>query len=169
MPYGSTSACQAYWASKGYSGVPTDALLEAASVFVDGLGWRMTAHGVPVNRFPGQPASATQERSWPRTGATDAYGNAFDAGAVPLAIEHATYEAAHYESTKSGALNKAQRPDQRVTRKKIDVIEFQYADTQSNSASGISTTVPVIPAVMTLLAPLLSGGENPYGITGVVA
>lgn len=168
MAYGTTVAAQTYWTARGYSGTPTDALLAKASVFVDGLGWRMAKSGVPVSRFSGQPTDADQEFQWPRTGASDVYGNDFGTSEVPGAVERATYEAAHYESQNAGALNAAVRADQRVVREKFDVIEFQYSDSDVSGA-GIAGSSPVIPAVMAILAPVLTGGSNAYGITGIVA
>ncbi|WP_422073896.1 DnaT-like ssDNA-binding protein [Tranquillimonas rosea] len=168
MAYGTTTDAQAYWTARGYDGTPTDAGLEIASAFVDGLGWRMAASGVPVSRFPGKPASAAQEREWPRTGAADFYGNDLPDDTVPGAIERATYEAAWHESQNPGTLNLAIRSDERVVREKFGDIEFQYAES-GTAGGGIAPTAPVIPAVLTILAPVLSGGSNPYGITGVVA
>lgn len=169
MAYGNTTDAQAFWTARGYSGTPTDALLAKASVFVDGLGWRMTRAGVPVSRFPGKPTAADQTDQWPRTGATDVYGRALASNAVPQAVINATYEAAHYEHQNAGALNAAIRADQRVVREKFDVVEFHYAEPQGAQMVGMAPTTAVIPAVLTILAPVLTGGSNPYGITGVVA
>lgn len=168
MAYGNTTDGAAYWTARGYSGTLTDALLEKASVFVDGLGWRMAGSGVPVSRFPGKPSSPSQVLQWPRTGAKDIYGNEIADDAVPGPVERATYEAAYYESQSAGALNAAVRADQRIVREKFDVIEFQYAEGQAPGA-GVAGSAPVIPAVMAVLAPVLTGGGNPYGITGLVA
>lgn len=172
MAYGDDAGLTAYASARGATLPATsterDQLRVKASVFVDGLGWRMTSSGVPISMFPGAPLSATQEMQWPRTGATDTYGNEIDSASVPGPVERATYEAAIYESGSSGALNVAVRNDERVVREKFDVIEFQYAEAQA-SAGGIAGSMPVIPAVMTILAPVLSGGLNAHGITGVVA
>jgi hypothetical protein len=170
MSYGSNADMQAFWVSHGRSapaGADLDALRAIASVFVDGLGWRMAASGVPVSRFPGAPTSATQEDQWPRTGAKDIYGNSLADDAVPGAVERATYEAAWYEANNAGALNEAIRSDERIVREKFGSIEFQYAD--PTGGPGMAPTTPIIPAILTFLAPVLTGGTNPYGITGVVA
>lgn len=168
MAYGNTTDAQAFWTARGYSGTPTAALLEVASAFVDGLGWRMTPAGVPASRFPGIPTDPAQTEQWPRTGAVDVYGRDLASDAVPDAVVRATYEAAHYEADNPGALNAAIRSDERVVREKFGSVEFQYADGGMQMA-GIAPTTPVIPAVMSILAPVLSGGGNPYGITGIVA
>ncbi|MEL8055700.1 MAG: DnaT-like ssDNA-binding protein [Pseudomonadota bacterium] len=173
MAYGTDAAFTAYATARGVT-LPDhqssrDQLRAKATTFVDGLGWKVVA-GVPVNRFPGKPTSATQLDAWPRTGATDTYGNEIASGSVPTAIENAAYEAAIFENASAGALNQSVRDDQRVVREKFDVIEFQYADSGAVGSSGqIASSVPVIPSVMTLLAPYLSGGSNGLGITAVVA
>jgi hypothetical protein len=83
-------------------------------------------------------------------------------------VERATYEAAFYEAQSAGSLNAAVRADQRVVREKFDVIEFQYSDS-SGPLSGVSGSAPIVPAVLTILAPLFTGGTSNFGITGVVA
>jgi hypothetical protein len=150
------------------SGSPTNALLEVASLFVDNLGWRMSASGVPVSRYPGEPVSAGQTSEWPRKNAVDFYGNAIPSDSIPTRILNATYQAAHYESVNPGALNAALRSDQRVIIEKFGEITFQYA-TGKGQQPGLSPTDPIIPAVMALLAPLMTQGTNPYGISGIVA
>lgn len=169
MAYGNTTDGQAHWTARGYTGTLTDAQLEVASAFVDGLGWRMTKAGVPVSRFPGRPAVAGQDREWPRVGAVDSYGNALADDEVPGVVERATYEAAYYEAQNAGALNAAIRSDERVVREKFGPVEFQYAEPQGGQMVGVAPSTPVIPAVLSILAPVLTGGANPYGITGVVA
>ena len=172
MSYGTNDAMDTYWDARGYTVSGIDAtektrLRTIASVYVDSIGWRTAPSGFPVSLFPGTPVSAVQERQWPREGAIDAYGNEVSPASVPGAVERATYEAAYYAGTNPGALNSAVRGDQRVTREKFDVVEFEY-DSSSMPLSGVSGNAPVIPAVATLLAPLLTGGSR-FGITGVVA
>lgn len=170
MGYGTDEAMATYWASKGYAVADTTpaVLREIASVFVDGLGWRM-AGAAAVSRFPGIPTEAGQEREWPRTGATDIYGRDLDPDTVPGAVERATYEAAFYEASNPGALNEAVRSDERVVREKFGSIEFQYADPSASKPVGLAPATPVVPFVMSILAPVMAGGANPYGITGIVA
>lgn len=168
MAYGNTTDAQAYWTARGYTGTPTAALLAVASTYVDALGWRQSRSGVLVSRFPGIPASASQVDQWPREGAVDAYGRDIASDTVPPAVLNATYEAAYYESQNAGALNTTVRADQRVIRERVDVIDVQYSEAESVS-QGAAGSLPVIPAVMALLAPVLTGGSNPYGITGIVA
>lgn len=170
--YGTAVAGQAYWYSRGYSGTLDPELLLRASVFVDGIGWRMTKTGNIVPRFPGQPVSPTQERQWPRTGATDVYGNKIPDSSVPDAVVRATYEAAYHERQNPGSLNFTLRADEHISREVFGDVSFSYyfVSQQGTPQTGIMRTAPVVPAVMTEIAPLLlGGGSNPYGITGVVA
>jgi hypothetical protein len=168
--YGNLIDAQVYWDARGYSGTPTKAGLVIGSAYVDQLGWRIASTGVPVSRFPGTPTTTTQENEWPRTDATDVYGREFASDEVPACVEWATYEAAYYEQTNPGSLNVVVRTDQVISREKIDVIEFEYRDQGTASRMlGLSPSTPVIPAANAALAPVLTGGANPYGITGVVA
>jgi len=168
MAYGSIIDAQAHWTAKGYAGTPTDARLAVASAFVDGLGWRM-AGKVAVSRFPGIPTDPDQEEQWPRVGASDIYGRDLASDAVPGVILRATYEAAFYELTNPGGLNQAVLSDERVVREKFGSVEFQYADGTKGLMAGLTTSTPIIPVVMSMLAPVMAGGSNPYGITGIVA
>lgn len=167
MAYGSTTDAQAHWTAKGYAGTPTDALLAVASGFVDGLGWRM-AGKVAVSRFPGIPTDPDQEDQWPRTGASDIYGRELASDTVPGAVLRATYEAAFYELTNPGGLNQATRPDEMIASAKAGPVDIKYFE--SNDGGTVAASInPEIPAVMSALFPVLVGGSNPYGITGVVA
>jgi hypothetical protein len=168
--YGNSADCLFYWSSRGYSGEPTEKLLRKASVFVDGLGWRLGAGHVPIPLYPGTPVEDTQDREWPRKGAVDVYGRVISPASVPGAVERATYEAAYYEYQAEGALNEAVRGDRKVVQEKFGDVSFTYATNNMRlTTPGIVQATPVIPAVMTILAPVLSGGRNSYGITGVVA
>lgn len=168
MAYGSVAEAQEYWSAKDYTGAPTAALLSIGSTFVDGLGWRMNGK-VAVSRFPGIPTGVDQDNEWPRTGAADIYGRELTSDVVPGAVLRATYEAAFYEASNPGALNEAIRADERVVREKFDSIEFQYASPSEGQSVGLAPATPLIPAILTILAPVLSGGSNPYGISGLVA
>lgn len=168
--YGSTSAFDTYATAAGYdvsslTDIDKTAALTAASVFVDGLGYKQNKSGVATVHWPGEPANAGQANEWPRVNATDVYGNAFSDGEVPTRVEHATYEAALHSLT-GGDINRAVASDQKVIREKFDVVEFQY---EAGEAGGKVDSRPVIPSVVALLAPILSGGDNPYGITMVVS
>lgn len=170
MPYGTLALGQSHWAARSYSGVLTLQLLNLATVFVDGVGWRMTSAGVPVTRFSGAPTSADQEFQWPRTGAVDVYGREIPVDEIPLAVQRATYEAAWYAHENDGGLNIALRSDQHLAREQFGDVSFSYfVAGRTPPSAGMAPTATYIPAVMTELAPLLTDGANPYGITGVVA
>jgi hypothetical protein len=64
-------------------------------------------------RWPGVPTGgADQERAWPRTGATDYWGNAIANAVVPRQVEQATYELALYELATPGASTPVVVPSQ---------------------------------------------------------
>ena len=106
-----------------------------------------------------------QENSWPRTGATDIYGNAFATNVIPLAVERATYEAAFFESTNPGSLNETIQAGRIIKSETIGPISTTFMDTKDASTA----TRYLIPTVETRLASVLTGGISPFGITGLVA
>lgn len=167
--YGSAAEFATYCEERGYdisalSGTSAqEQQLRRASAYVDGLGYEYLGNKRRVVLWSGQPLTATQEREWPRTGATDVYGNAIASAAVPTRIEHATYEAA-FALVSGVDLNRSQAADQVVTREKIDVLERQFAEPKDRAAMD---TRPVIPAVADLIAPLINN-VNSFGITQVI-
>ncbi len=75
------------------------------SIYIDGLYGR---------RFPGVPTGgASQDDEWPRTDATDYYGNALDPNTVPARVVNAAYEATLLELAKPDSLTATLTPDQR--------------------------------------------------------
>ena len=172
MAYGALEDMKAHWDARGYDrasldDAALDVLRLKGSIFVDGLGWRETGSGVSTPLFPGAPTMPAQERSWPRTGAADIYGEEIADDAVPGAVERATYEAAFHESEDAGALNRVHRADRVVVSERIDVISRSYQ--APSPASGQPPTKPVIPAVMDeLRTVMIGGGTNTYGITLLV-
>ncbi|MEL7299368.1 MAG: DnaT-like ssDNA-binding protein [Pseudomonadota bacterium] len=165
--YGTQEAFATYCSVGGYDLTGIDATAQTAalvraSTFVDGLGYRDTGRGVQSPLWPGRPAVAGQSAEWPRTGASDVYGAEFGDADIPQRVIDATYEVAFHDLS-GGDINRALSPDQLVTREKFDVVEFQYAGGDGKMVD----TRPVLPAVMSLLAPLIGGGR--YGITMVVS
>lgn len=169
--YGSAAAFVTYASERGYdiSSLSDDTareqVLRRATSYIDGLGFEYLNSGRRVVRWPGAPTSASQTNEWPRTGATDAYGNTLASDSVPTRVEHATYEAAF--AIHSGVnVNRSVAADQVVKRRKVDVIEREFA--VGDSDMKVTDTRPVIPAVADLLAPLLNNADT-YGITMVVS
>lgn len=169
--YGTVGAGQTYWDDRGYSGTVTTALLLKATTFIDGIGWRLTKTGNIVPRFPGKPTTPGQTDQWPRTDATDVYGNELDDAAVPEAVERATYEAAWHEHENPGALDFSLRADEHISREQFGDVSFSYyfVSQQGTPSTGMLRSAPVVPSIMAAIAPVLTGGANSYGITGVVA
>lgn len=167
MAYGTDAGFTAYCAARSYdiSGLADeaarDAAREKASTFVDGLGYRMTG-GYRVVLWPGKPLVAGQVAEWPRSGATDAYGEAL-AETVPQRVENATYEAA-YQIAAGVDLNQIHNPLETIIREKVDVIETQFADVSKMTASDLRVSLQYVES---LLGPLLGGAS--YGVTMVVS
>ena len=62
--------------------------------------------------FPGRKTNGrSQEREWPRTGASDEEGYAIDSLTVPVEVKHAAYEALRREAATPGILSKDYTPN----------------------------------------------------------
>ncbi|WP_169194937.1 DnaT-like ssDNA-binding protein [Devosia sp. MC1541] len=147
--YGDDALFTAWLTANGYllpGGAASPAVLrQRGSVYIDGT------YGT---RFVGQKAGGyAQEREWPRSGASVA-GETIPDSVVPLAIIHASYEAALQEAREPESLSIIGSAAERVKREKVDgAVEVEY---QSASAADFGTTlVPVMTAVEGLLAPFL--------------
>lgn len=101
------AAWKTYAAAQGwtYSGVYTDAQIEASirrgTVYVEGLGAPSRSGGV---RWPGERATSTQRRVWPRTGATYLDGTVIASDVIPGQVGDAVAEAAWYDLNNAGKL-----------------------------------------------------------------
>ena len=154
--YGSDSGFDTWLAANGYSlpaGSPTNAVLrERGSVYID---------GTYETRFPGQPAAgAAQERSWPRSGASDRYGNALTG--IPDRVIRASYQAAWLEAGSAGILSRTYTPGTEKVLTKVDKIEWKVV----GSDMGKYMYVPVSSVIEGLLAPILTVEDIP-GILAV--
>ncbi|MDR7232824.1 hypothetical protein J2X45_003934 [Caulobacter sp. BE264] len=151
--YGTDQRLTDWLGSNGFVlpvGAPTPAVIrQRGSVYVD-------AHA-----FPGSPTDGlTQERAFPRTGAT-AYGQAIATDVVPLAIEHAAYAAGWFDVLNPGVLTTRSSADQRLKRQKNRVegaveVETEYFDNGSGGAANEAVTIPMVEG---LLAPFLTSAS----------
>lgn len=105
----------------------------------------------------------TQEREWPRTGATDASCQPIPDDDVPDEIIRAAYEAALRESQSAGSLSPDFVASQFVTKEKVDVIEVTYSD-KLLSAEGATPNRPVVPVIDEILAGLLKPIRTGIGV-----
>lgn len=147
MAYGSDSAFTAWLALNGLTlpaGAPDAAILrQRGSQYVD---------GVYGSRFWGIPTlGIAQERAWPRTGAK-AYGQAIPDDTIPVAVEQASYAAAHQEAIKPGSLSISAAATGAVKRKKIGPIEKEFFE---GSGDVVADGTLKLSAVEGLLAPYL--------------
>lgn len=150
--YGTDDGFTAYAAAAGYA-IPAGANVTAGrqrgSVYLDGtFGARFS--GVPTG-------GAGQERAWPRTGATDIYGNAIDPSTVPQRVIDASYEAAYIEITRPSSLSATVDPAKRVKRQKVEGIEREFFEAGS-SDNIFAPNAPVSSVIEGILAPLIGQG-----------
>lgn len=145
--YGSDEDFATWLASYGHTlpeGAPTPAVLrQRASDYIDGL-YGLRFRGVPTD-------GVTQDRAWPRTGAT-AYGTAIDDDVTPTAVENASYAAAWYEANNLGKLVVVTTPGGQIKRIKVDVIEKEFFE---GGKAGAANATPVLSSVEGLLAPFI--------------
>lgn len=151
--YGADQAFSDWMEANGYTlpeGAPDAAVLrERGSVYIDGT------YG---DRFPGKPTGgASQERAWPRTGASDRYGNALPTDQVPQRVIDASYHAAWMEATTPGILSKTYTPAEQKVLVQVQTIRWQVTgDAKSDRAMVAVSTV-----IEGILSPLLVADDLP--------
>lgn len=148
MAYGTDEGLAAWLVGNGYvlpPSAPAPAVLrQRGSAYIDGL-YGADFSGVPTGGF-------AQERAWPRVGA-EAYGQPIPSDMTPVAIEHASYAAAHQEAIKPGSLSISASQGGALKRKKIDTIEKEYFE---GSGDAVADATLKLSAVEGLLAPFLT-------------
>ena len=114
-------------------------------------------------RFSGSRTDGySQERAWPRTGASTYYGEPIPSDVVPVAIENASYEAAYLELTNPGSLSPVVTGSSTVKREKVGSLEVEYATSSSADIEDIiAMATPVVTAIEGMLwlfmCPVLPG------------
>lgn len=146
------AAFQTYCAARGYyldSYVDTEQeqSIRKATVWVEGIGGRTERL---ATRWPGKKASATQRRTWPRSGAKDVDGLAIDDATIPAAIEDAVCEAAFYDLGNPGVLHAVVTPTEVVKQEKVGPLSVTYADGKTSDDAR-----PMLTVVKDLLAGIL--------------
>lgn len=144
--YGSVADCAAYAAARGltFAAIPApdaEAALRRATAFIDGK----------RGRFPGYRLNGRdQALEWPRTGASDAAGNAIASNSIPVEIVRATFEAAVRELAKPGSLSPDLTPAIRMKRVKAGPVETEteYAGGGFNAATSFSTIESILAGLL---------------------
>lgn len=159
--YGTDQGFADWLAVNGYE-LPPGALAPAVlrqrgSAYIDGL------YGARFLGLPTDPLS--QERAWPRTGAT-VHRTAIPSDTIPAAVINASYAAAYHEALNPGGLAVAVTPAQQVKREKVDVLEVEYF---AGSGDAVADATPILTAVEGLLAPVLAQplSTTPVGIWSI--
>lgn len=147
--YGTDVGFEAWLTANGYTvpvSAPTSAVLrQRGSTYID------ATFG---ERFPGYPTGGIeQDRLWPRTGATDAYGTAIGASTVPTVVIQASYMAGYLEATKPGSLSITINPNARVKRQKVEGIEREFFE--PGKSDFFAPNAPVNSLIEGMLAPLI--------------
>jgi hypothetical protein len=156
--YGDDAGLAAWLTANGYT-LPDDS--PAAAVLRNrGSGYVDGTYGL---RFSGVPTGgADQVRAWPRTGATDRWGNALDANTVPVRVTEASYEAAWAEALSPGSLVASGSAAARVKRERVEgAVEVEY---QASSSTSVADLTPMLTAVEGLLGPLLIAANIPHAL-----
>lgn len=155
--YGDDDGFTTWLSENGYTlpvGAPAAAVLrQRGSVYID---------GTYLSRFSGTPTDgAAQDREWPRTSATDRYGNALASDTVPTRIVEASYMAAWLEASSPGALVGSGSAAAAVKRERVEgAVEVEY---QTGKAWSSADLVPMFSAIEAILAPLLIA-PAPYAL-----
>lgn len=149
--YGSDELFAAFLTANGLTlpvGAPAAAVLrQRGSAFID------NAYG---ERFRGVPtAGISQDRAWPRTGAT-AYGAAIADDVIPTAVVSAAYFAAYREATSPGSLSATSSGG--VKREKVGSLEVEYFEAASQELRDANARrlAPAILEIEGLLAPFIA-------------
>lgn len=159
--YGTDEAFTAWLSANGYSlpvGAPTAAVLrQRGSAYIDATyGERFT--GVPTDLL-------SQDRAWPRTGAT-AYGTALASDLIPQRVIEASYMAAYLEATSPGSLTGSVVSGAAIKRERVEgAVEVEYAVSENTDA--VQAARAIVPAIEGLLAPLLCPVSAGIGIAVV--
>jgi hypothetical protein len=160
--YGTDNDFNAWLTASGYQlpdGSPTaSALRSRASRWLD---------ATFADMFTGRPADpVTQERAWPRIGAT-AFGQPIGESDIPLAVIHASFAAAYQEARKPGLLDAIEDQRGAVKRRKVDDLEIEYQDRKESdkllAAEGLQAPALRLYVVEGLLAPLLKKSVTSLG------
>lgn len=155
--YGTVAGADAYHLARGnivWAGTDEpekEAALLRASEWIDG-NYRML--------FPGwKVGNRAQVREWPRNSAYDVFGYLIPADSVPMEAEYATYEAALREAGTPGSLSVDFVGADVIKKAAVDgAVSVEFGGDGSVSAAQI-----VMPAVDSILAPILTGGAYTTG------
>lgn len=165
--YGTVADADAYHLAHGnalWTGTADakEAALTRASAYIDSRGRYQPKCGPSRSLFSGvKTGGRAQALAWPRTGATDADGNAIAPDEIPSEVEQAVYEAALRELIAPGSLLPDYVASRVVKRQKVDVIEREFAVSADGGAANV---VPVVTIIENLLAPLLVGTYCDVGV-----
>lgn len=147
-----------------------ESALTRGSDYVDQRYRERLASGKWASMFSGvRTDGRSQDREWPRTGATDYEGSEIGTSETPTEVENATYEAALREAAEPGSLSPDYTMTGQVTQETVGPITVKYADTSSmKMPKGIETpNRPIIPEIDEIIAPVLVPRYDYPAVTAV--
>lgn len=121
-----------------------DTALRRGTIYVEGL-----------SSWPGQRATTTQRRLFPRSGLLDADGLAYPSDTVPPPVQDAVCEAAFFDLGSPGVLNKALDASAKKVLTKVDKISWTLVGADGDRGLRVELT-----AVTDLLRPIMIGDTN---------
>lgn len=147
--YGTASGFRAYLTARGIT-LPADSgddIVVNAKLVV-GSEWLDARFR---SMFPGRKTGGrSQEREWPRTGASDEEGYAIDSVTVPIEVEYATYEATLRDMNQPGILSTDYTPNKYKRAAVAGAVSVEYAAFNSGTEAQIQ-----LQAVVDILSRLL--------------
>lgn len=149
---------QSYCAAMGhdltdYTEPQQEQAIRGGTIWVEGIG--AISDRLPT-RWPGVKASATQRRTWPRSGATEVDGTAIAGDTIPAAVQDAVCEAAFYDLDNPGVLHTQITPAEAVKQEKVGPLSITYQDPQA--AGDLRAMLSVVDDLLSaILIPDLKG------------
>jgi len=149
---------QTYCASMGhvltdYTDTQQEQAIRGGTSWVEGVG--AISDRLPT-RWPGVKTSATQRRTWPRSGATEVDGTAIASDIIPAAVQDAVAEAAFYALGNPGVLHTQITPAEAVKQEKVGPLSVTYHDPKG--ASDLRAMLTVVDDLLSaILIPDLKG------------
>lgn len=147
--YGTDEGFNSFLSSNGFSlpsGAPTAAVLRQR-----GSGYIDATYGP---RFWGVPTDVSQERAWPRSGAS-IYGSSLASDVIPNRVVEASYWAAYLIASNPGAFSRTVDTGAQVKRERVEgAVEVEYFEPGKTAAGFV--TASVNSDIEGLLAPLIA-------------
>lgn len=152
--YGTLNDADAYHSALGRSAwaaattVDRESALRRAALWLD---------GVYRKDYPGKRLNGRQQAlEWPRSSASDYFGDAIASDSIPQEIQKAQFEAAYHELTTPDSLSPQTSSSQVVKSEKVGSVAVEYAVSEGS----IDALLPIVTSVDRLLSGILTRNED---------